>query len=83
MVSPEGPWAVVTSAEKSLAEVRLRAVDLPIPKVLISADLVHKGKPDPECYLMAAGYLGVSPAECLVFEDAPAGILSALNAGIR
>jgi HAD superfamily hydrolase (TIGR01509 family) len=83
LAAEPGRWAVVTSAEKSLAEVRLRAVDLPIPDVLISADLVQNGKPDPECYLMAASHLKATPAECLVFEDAPAGVLSAVRAGMR
>ena len=76
-----GQWAVVTSAEKSLAEARLRAVGLPLPEVLIGADSVVHGKPDPECYLTAARELGVDPADCVVFEDAPAGVLSAIAAG--
>ena len=78
-----GLWAVVTSAERSLAEVRLRAVGLPIPDVLVGADSIHRGKPDPECYLLAAACLGVSPNECVVFEDAPAGIASAKAASMK
>jgi HAD superfamily hydrolase (TIGR01509 family) len=78
----KGPWAVVTSAERSLAEVRLQAVGLPLPDVLISADLIQHGKPDPECYLLAAERLGMNSADCLVFEDAPAGVLSARRAGM-
>lgn len=78
----QGRWAIVTSAERSLAEVRLRAVGIPVPEVLISADAIQHGKPDPECYLMAAERLGVAPGQCVVFEDAPAGALSARRAGM-
>ena len=77
-----GLWAVVTSAERSLAEIRLRATGLPIPNALITADLIHCGKPDPECYLLAAQQLNVEPHECLVFEDAPVGIEAAQSAGM-
>ena len=77
-----GRWAIVTSADRSLAEVRLRAVGIPFPEVLISADLIHHGKPDPECYLLAAERLGVRPAECVVFEDSPSGALSGRRAGM-
>ncbi|MNJ67695.1 Sugar phosphatase YfbT [compost metagenome] len=52
-----------------------------MPKLLIGAEEVERGKPDPEPYLLAARQLGLAPADCLVFEDAPAGILSALQAG--
>ncbi len=54
-----GKWGVVTSANRSLAEVRLRATGFPIPEVFISADEIHRGKPDPECYLLGAEGLGV------------------------
>lgn len=79
----QGRWAVVTSAERSLAEVRLKAVGLPLPQVLIGADDIRRGKPHPECYLMASERLRVSPRECVVFEDAPAGVLSARQAGMH
>lgn len=54
---------------------------MPLPAVLVGAEAVINGKPDPEPYLLGAVRLGVSPARCLVFEDAPAGIESALRAG--
>lgn len=79
----QGPWAIVTSAERSLAEVRLRAVGIPIPEVLISADVIDSGKPDPECYLRAAERLGVQPHDCVVFEDSPSGVLSGCRAGMQ
>lgn len=74
---PEGRWCVVTSGTRYLATSRLKLANLPIPKVLVSADDVSKGKPDPEPYLMGARLLGVNSAECLVIEDAPAGIRAA------
>ena len=73
----------MTSAEKSLAEVRLRAVGIPIPDVMVTADGIGRGKPDPECYLLAAERLGVSAEDCVVFEDSPSGIQSGLRAGMR
>jgi mannitol-1-/sugar-/sorbitol-6-phosphatase len=74
---PESRWCVVTSGTRYLAHSRLRFAKLPTPRVLVSADDVSKGKPDPEPYLMGAKLLGMNPAECLVIEDAPAGILAA------
>ena len=78
---PEGRWGVVTSGSRLLASTRLVYCGLPVPKVLITADDVTQGKPHPEPYLKGAQGLGASPAECLVIEDAPAGIESARTAG--
>jgi sugar-phosphatase len=75
-------WAVVTSASRELARVRLPAAGLPIPKVLVSADDVRAGKPDPEGYLTAAKLLGAVPKRCLVVEDSVAGIQAARRAGM-
>jgi sugar-phosphatase len=77
------PVAVVTSCPDALARVRLTAVDLPLPAVLVTADRVRAGKPDPEGYLLAARELGVDPTKCVVFEDAPAGIAAGRAAGAR
>ena len=74
---PPDKWAVVTSAPRELARRRIQAAGLPIPAVLVSADDVASGKPSPEGYVLAASLLGVAPGDCLVFEDAPAGILAA------
>lgn len=76
-------WAIATSGERALALGRLRAVGLPIPEVLVSADDITRGKPDPEPYLKAAAALGVAPEQCLVIEDAPAGIAAGKAAGMR
>src|SRR3954466_13894661 len=71
---PPGRWGVVTSGSRLLASARLRFCGLPIPEVLVTSDDVTQGKPHPEPYLKGAGLLGIPPAECLVIEDAPAGI---------
>lgn len=79
---PRDRWAVVTSAWLRLAEIRLGLAELPVPAVMITADDVERGKPNPEGYLKAATLLGAAPADCLVFEDAPAGLEAAAAAGI-
>jgi sugar-phosphatase len=73
--------AIVTSCSDALAAVRLRAAGLPAPDVLVSADAVERGKPDPQAFLTAAERLGVAPADCVVLEDAPAGIAAGKAAG--
>ncbi|GGW50242.1 phosphatase [Streptomyces lucensis JCM 4490] len=78
---PADRWAVVTSATRRLAEARLDAVGIR-PKALVSADDITRGKPDPEPYLLAARQLGVDPARCVVFEDAPAGLRAGRAAGM-
>ncbi|ANP53964.1 sugar-phosphatase [Streptomyces griseochromogenes] len=78
---PADRWAVVTSATRRLAEARLDAVGI-LPKTLITADDITRGKPDPEPYLLAARQLGVDPARCVVFEDAPAGLRAGRAAGM-
>lgn len=76
----DNQWAVVTSASRSLAKVRLECAGLPVPSHLISGDDVHCGKPDPEGYLKAADRLGVPYSRCVVVEDTPAGILAGRSA---
>lgn len=80
---PPARWGVVTSGTRRLAASRLKVGNLPVPKVLISADDVVNGKPNPEPYLKGAERLKIKPAECLVIEDAPAGIASAHAAGMN
>jgi len=75
-------WAVVTSAPRQLAESRIQVAGLPLPRVLVPADEITNGKPHPEGYLKAAGMLGCSPADCVVFEDTPPGVEAGLNAGM-
>ncbi|NGO68852.1 HAD-IA family hydrolase [Streptomyces boncukensis] len=78
---PQERWAVVTSATRELADARLRRVGVEAPLV-IAADDITRGKPDPEPYLLAARKLGVDPARCVVFEDAPAGLEAGRRAGM-
>ncbi|MFH9422116.1 HAD family hydrolase [Streptomyces sp. NPDC017529] len=78
---PAERWAVVTSATRRLAEARLAEAGIH-PKTLIAADDITRGKPDPEPFLLAARRLGVDPARCVVFEDAPAGLASGRAAGM-
>jgi len=76
-------WAIVTSATDRLLQARLRAAGLPQPDRLISANVVTRGKPDPQPYLMGAARLGVAATDCLVFEDAPSGVRAGVAAGAR
>ncbi|MFK0164106.1 HAD-IA family hydrolase [Rhizobium sp. NPDC090279] len=78
---PPDRWAIVTSAPRELAKVRLAAVGLPWPRVLIAGEDVQNGKPAPDCFMLAARMLAQPIEECLVFEDAPAGIEAAEAAG--
>lgn len=78
---PPDRWAVVTSATVPLAEARLKAAGVTPPALLITAEQVERGKPDPAGYLLAAKRLGFDIADCLVFEDAEAGIRAGEAAG--
>lgn len=80
---PLDAWAVVTSGTRDTAMTRLTHTGLPIPSVLVTAEDVKRGKPDPEAYLLAAAKLGVPPERCVVVEDAPVGISAAHSAGMR
>jgi sugar-phosphatase len=78
---PANQWAIVTSAPKALALRRMAAAGIPEPLVLVTAEDVSAGKPDPAGYRLAAKRLGIEPADCLIFEDATVGILAAEAAG--
>ncbi len=80
---PADRWTIVTSCTRRLAEVRLRAADLPLPKKLITSNDVTHGKPYPEPYLKGAAILGFPPADCIVVEDAPAGVRAGKAAGAK
>jgi mannitol-1-/sugar-/sorbitol-6-phosphatase len=80
---PTARWTVVTSCTRRLALVRLRVAALPIPEKLVSSNDVVHGKPHPEPFLKGAELLGFAPADCVVFEDAPAGIRAGKAAGTR
>ncbi|MGE5324571.1 MAG: HAD family hydrolase [Actinomycetota bacterium] len=80
---PPDRFAIVTSATTALARARISYAGLPLPRNLISANDVDQGKPSPEPYLKGAELLGCRAQDCLVFEDAPAGISSARAAGME
>jgi mannitol-1-/sugar-/sorbitol-6-phosphatase len=80
---PQDRWAIATSCSRRLAEIRIRAAGLPLPKHLITSNDVQRGKPDPEPYIKAAKILGLAPVGCIVAEDAPAGIRAGKAAGAR
>jgi len=80
---PSDRWTIATSCTRPLAEVRLRAAGLPIPKTMITSTDVKNGKPNPEPYLKAAAILNCPPSDCVVMEDAPAGVRSGKSAGAR
>ena len=78
---PAERQAIVTSCTRALAHVRIAATGLTVPAVVVTADDVSRGKPDPEPFLLAAERLGVEPERCLVVEDAPAGLAAGRAAG--
>jgi len=82
-ILPPERWNIATSCTRPLAEVRLRAAGLPIPKTMITSSDVKIGKPDPEPYLKAAAKLGFAASDCIVVEDAPAGVRAGKAAGAR
>ncbi|RDV46015.1 phosphatase [Leifsonia sp. ku-ls] len=83
LIADGAPVAVVTSAPRELAVARLRAAGVPVPEVLVAAEDVSRGKPDPEGYRRAAALLGVPVEDCVVFEDAEAGLAAAVASGAR
>jgi sugar-phosphatase len=80
---PPDRWTIATSSTRPLAEVRLRTAGVPIPKMLVTSNEVKIGKPDPEPYLKAAAKLGFAASDCIVVEDAPAGVRAGKAAGAR
>lgn len=77
------PWAIVTSGSLPVASARIAITGLPTPAVLITAEQVSRGKPEPDAYQLGAKSLGLKPEECMVVEDAEAGIISGLAAGCK
>jgi len=75
--------AVVTSGSPAVATLRLRTSGLPIPRTFVTSADVARGKPEPEPYLLAAGRLGLAPADCVVIEDSPPGVAAGKAAGMR
>ncbi len=79
----QSPWTIVTSCTRILAEVRIRAAGLPVPEKFITSNDIQNGKPHPEPYLKGAALLGIPASDCVVIEDAPAGVRAGKAAGAR
>jgi sugar-phosphatase len=80
---PRGRWTIVTSCSRRLAEVRLKTSGLPRPEVFVTSSDIRNGKPAPDPYLKGAEVLGFAAQDCVVVEDAPAGVRSGKAAGAR
>ena len=80
---PRARWTIVTSCSRRLAEVRLKTSGLARPEVFVTSSDITNGKPAPDPYLKGAEVLGFSPRDCVVVEDAPAGVRSGKAAGAR
>lgn len=80
---PRERWAIVTSCTRALAEVRLRAAGLPRPVAFVTSSDIKNGKPAPDAYLKGAEVLGFPSSDCIVVEDAPAGIRAGKAAKAR
>jgi sugar-phosphatase len=80
---PSDRWTIVTSCTRPLAEVRIQAAGLPLPKKLITSNDITLGKPHPEPYLKGAAVLGFPPTECIILEDVPAGVRAGNAAGTK
>src|ERR1700723_4164798 len=80
---PRGRWTIVTSCTRRLAEVRLKTSGLPRPEVFVTSSDITNGKPAPDPYLKGTEVLGFAPRDCVVVEDAPAGVHSGKAAGAR
>lgn len=80
---PPNRWTVVTSASETMMRDRLRWAGITAPGRVVAGDHVAKGKPDPECYRRGAALLSRGPTDCVVIEDAPAGVKAGKRAGCR
>lgn len=80
---PEDRWTIVTSCTRPLAEVRIKAAGLPMPRKIITFNDIQHGKPRPQPYLKGASLLGFPADQCIVVEDVPAGVCAGKAAGAR
>lgn len=80
---PRGQCAIVTAASRRIVDLRFRTIGLVPPDVCVTGDTLKVGKPSPEGYLEAARRLECKPEDCIVFEDAPAGLIAAHRAGMQ
>ena len=80
---PVDRWTICTSANSNLGRARLQGAGLPTPEHLVTGDDVKNGKPAADPYLLGATRLGYLPKDCVVFEDAQAGVMAAKAAGVK
>jgi mannitol-1-/sugar-/sorbitol-6-phosphatase len=80
---PSDRWTIVTSCTRPLAEVRIKAAGLPVPKRMITSNDITHGKPNPEPFLKGAALLGFPAEQCVVFEDVPAGVCAGKGSGAK
>ncbi|KIY74223.1 HAD-like protein [Cylindrobasidium torrendii FP15055 ss-10] len=80
---PNPTWAICTSATRKYAKAALSAAGVPVPDVFVTSEDVKQGKPAPDPYLLGAKQSGYKPENCVVFEDAPAGVRSGNAAGCK
>ncbi|WP_341777960.1 HAD-IA family hydrolase [Lysinibacter cavernae] len=78
---PADKHAIVTSCTRNLALRRLKQAGLRAPETIVTFDDVTLGKPHPEPFELGASLLGLDPRNCIVFEDAPAGLAAGAAAG--
>jgi len=87
LLAPGAPWglevAIVTSCTAPLADARIHVTGLPVPSIVVTAERTERVKPHPDPYLLAAELLGLEPVDCVVLEDAPAGIAAGRAAGMQ
>lgn len=79
---PSNAWGVVTSGQRGTIGARFASSGIPLPAVFVDGDDVALGKPSPEGYLLAASLLGAAPVDCVILEDAPAGVRAGKAAGM-
>jgi sugar-phosphatase len=75
------PVALVTSAPRDLAASRMAGAGLSVPAAFVPSEDVEHGKPHPDGFLRGAALIGVDAADCVAFEDAPAGLAAAVASG--
>jgi sugar-phosphatase len=80
---PVDRWTIVTSCTRALAEVRIKAAGLPLPRKMITSNDIQHGKPHPEPFLKGAAILEFPPQDCVVVEDVPAGVRAGKSSGAR
>lgn len=78
------PMAVASNGQQSVVESTVKAIRLrSLFETIVTLNDVQFGKPAPDLFLLAAERMGVSPSECIVYEDSDLGLEAAERAGMR